>query len=78
MIITVEGRAHFGSTTVEYIADMLRYDEGEILFMLEEEKGDNFLAVIQCEKLTEDRWNSFGLTVRESYYRFPLNTAIIC
>ena len=78
MIVTVEGKSHFGTTPRSYIEDMLRYDKGEILFMLEEGEGENFLTVIQCERFTELRWNSFGLTVQKSYHNFPIYTDITC
>ncbi len=77
MIIIVEGKASFGATPLEYIADMLRYDRGEVLYMLEEIDEPHFLAIIKATRNTEDRWRSFGLTVRESYRDFPMPTETV-
>lgn len=77
MIITVSGRSYYGSTAEEYMADMLRYDNGEVLYLLEQ--GRNFFAVVFCEIYTQDRWSSFGLITKEDFHPFsrPEKTEVI-
>ena len=71
MIIIVEGPAAYGSHPLEYIADMLRYDDGEVLSLVRFSPEPDFIAIIKCSRYTPDRWTSFGLVSRESFYRAP-------
>jgi len=65
--IHVQGKASFGATPSNYIADMLRYDQGHLISITPSENdqvpnvGQEFEAIIQCDRFTQDRWHSFGL-----------------
>lgn len=70
MILIVQGRSMFGTTAEEDMADMLRYDSGTVLYVLEE--GRNFLAVVHTERYTEERWRSFLFSTRQAWHPFDL------
>jgi len=52
-----------GQTVHDVIKDMLRYDKGELISEVLEEKG-HFTAVVFSERYTPDRWNSFMIHTR--------------
>jgi hypothetical protein len=52
------------------IADMLRYDNGEVITMMpfkssQTSTNHNFMAIVKCPYYTKARWDSFGLMTKQ-------------
>jgi len=60
--IHIEGKTWLGCTSAEeYMKDMLRYDNGIIAELQQEEGNSEFTATIVATRYTPERWLSFGL-----------------
>jgi|TARA_R110002020_G_scaffold84375_1_gene209023 hypothetical protein len=60
--IHIEGKTWLGCESAEvYMKDMLRYDNGTIFELNQEEGKPGFTATIICTRYTPARWLSFGL-----------------
>ena len=60
--IHITGKTWLGVDSAEdYIKDMLRYDNGTIFELKQEEGEREFEATIICTRYTPARWLSFGL-----------------
>lgn len=70
MLLTIQGKSGYGADPDVYIADMLRYDGGEIMLLREFDRGQ-FFAIIECERYTPDRWLSFGLRTDQLFTDMP-------
>ncbi len=60
--IHIEGKTWLGCDSAEeYIKDMLRYDNGTIFELQQEEGKPEFTATVISTRYTPARWLSFGL-----------------
>ena len=59
------------NTLKDVVADMLRYDEGEIVEVLEDEPHERlpstnrFKILVDCVHYTPERWKSYMLRTKE-------------
>lgn len=58
--VKVTGWAHAGDVNAA-LADMLRYDDGKLISHCLTDGRNKFTAMIQCERYTKARWDSFDL-----------------
>ena len=58
------------------IADMLRYDNGRVLYLNPVQENCSFTAIVRCSSYTKGRWDSFGIRTREVNYESYLNVGI--
>ena len=47
------------------IQDMLRYDNGRVVYMDVVMENRSFVAIVKCPRYTKGRWDSFGIRTRE-------------
>lgn len=55
------------------IQDMLRYDNGHVLYMNVVQENRSFTAIVRSSNYTKGRWDSFGIRTREVNYNSYLN-----